>query len=170
MAGLKRKDAPLANTHTNSVHKKPRKAAAQSKIIEDKSSTLEAETDSDPIVESDTTEHSGDDDGASWPSDEEEDDSQPSSKDERSTNKLTREDRSVKKPAGTDDNNGEIDQGNYCSRNTADLSNSQLFQGISCKAKGPGSGAQSGQAERGLDSSNQENLGTPTQKITCSSC
>ena len=32
----------------------------------------EAETDSDPIVESDTTEHSGGDDGVSWPSDEEE--------------------------------------------------------------------------------------------------
>lgn len=35
-------------------------------------SKLETETDSDPIVESDTTEHSGDDDGVSWPSDREE--------------------------------------------------------------------------------------------------
>jgi len=32
----------------------------------------EAETDSDPIAESDTTEQSGDDDGISWPSDDEE--------------------------------------------------------------------------------------------------
>ena len=32
----------------------------------------EAETDSDPIIESDTTEHSGDDDGVSWPSDDDE--------------------------------------------------------------------------------------------------
>ena len=32
----------------------------------------ETETDSDPVVESDTTEHSGDDDGVSWPSDEDE--------------------------------------------------------------------------------------------------
>lgn len=32
----------------------------------------EAETDSDPIAESDTTEQSGDDDGTSWPSDDEE--------------------------------------------------------------------------------------------------
>lgn len=32
----------------------------------------EAEWDSDPIVESDTTDHSGDDDGVSWPSDEDE--------------------------------------------------------------------------------------------------
>ena len=32
----------------------------------------EAETDSDPIVESDTTEQSGEDDGVSWPSDDEE--------------------------------------------------------------------------------------------------
>ncbi|KAL8738093.1 MAG: hypothetical protein Q9181_001079 [Wetmoreana brouardii] len=31
---------------------------------------LETETDSEPIVESDTTEHSGDDDGVSWPSDD----------------------------------------------------------------------------------------------------
>ncbi|KAL8937661.1 MAG: hypothetical protein Q9216_004313 [Gyalolechia sp. 2 TL-2023] len=33
-------------------------------------SDQEFETDSDPIIESDTTEHSGDDDGASWPSDD----------------------------------------------------------------------------------------------------
>ncbi|KAL8761210.1 MAG: hypothetical protein Q9184_002642 [Pyrenodesmia sp. 2 TL-2023] len=33
-------------------------------------SDLETAEDSDPIVESDTTEHSGDDDGVSWPSDE----------------------------------------------------------------------------------------------------
>lgn len=32
---------------------------------------LEAETDSDPIVESDTNSQSGDDDGADWPSDAE---------------------------------------------------------------------------------------------------
>ena len=32
----------------------------------------EAESDSDPIVESDTTENSGEDDGVSWPSDDEE--------------------------------------------------------------------------------------------------
>lgn len=32
----------------------------------------EAETDSDPIVESDTTEQSGDDNGVSWPSDDDE--------------------------------------------------------------------------------------------------
>ena len=32
----------------------------------------EAETDSDPIAESDTTENSGEDDGISWPSDDEE--------------------------------------------------------------------------------------------------
>ena len=31
---------------------------------------LETATDSDPIVESDTTSQSGDDDGISWPSDE----------------------------------------------------------------------------------------------------
>lgn len=31
----------------------------------------EAESDSDPIVESDTTEHSGEDDGVSWPADDE---------------------------------------------------------------------------------------------------
>ena len=32
---------------------------------------LDAETDSDPIIESDTTSQSGEDDGVSWPSDNE---------------------------------------------------------------------------------------------------
>ena len=42
-------------------------AGKGSKSVQD----LETATDSDPIVESDTTSQSGDDDGASWPSDEE---------------------------------------------------------------------------------------------------
>ena len=61
MAGLKRKDVPVRSGNSAAV-KKPKTAP---RIL------LETEPDSDPIIESDTTEHSGDDDGVSWPSDEE---------------------------------------------------------------------------------------------------
>ena len=40
-------------------------------ITSKRSKIAEVETDSDPIVESDTASQSGDDDGVSWPSDEE---------------------------------------------------------------------------------------------------
>ena len=161
MAGLKRKEAPLANTHTNQALKKSKKSAAQGKTPKNEPSMLEAETDSDPIIESDTTEHSGDDDGASWPSGKEEEGSQLSGKDEISTDRSTREDDPVKRPAGTDDNSGKINQGGYYLRYMSNSSHSQFFEGSSCKAKGFGSRTQSGETERGLDSSNQENLGTP---------
>ena len=73
MAGIKRKQAPVNKTNGNI--KKPRIAPghqerkATKKFISEEE--IEAETDSDPIIESDTTEHSGEDDGASWPSDDE---------------------------------------------------------------------------------------------------
>ena len=71
MAGLKRK---AVSSHTIS------KPQSRKKVKNEASTTtkptrapqiLETETDSDPIVESDTTEESGDDDGVSWPSDDE---------------------------------------------------------------------------------------------------
>ena len=73
MAGIKRKQAPVDKFNGNT--KKPRitpgheEHKATKPIIPREE--LEAETDSDPIIESDTTEHSGEDDGASWPSDDE---------------------------------------------------------------------------------------------------
>ena len=70
MAAPKRKENPSSNFHTGSTRKRSRKEeniANGSKNVHD----LETATDSDPIVESDTTSQSGDDDGVSWPSDEE---------------------------------------------------------------------------------------------------
>ncbi|KAL8715259.1 MAG: hypothetical protein Q9220_001217 [cf. Caloplaca sp. 1 TL-2023] len=72
MAGIKRKQIP-ASTHQNGSTKKQKSAPISAPpVLEVKrpASDLEAETDSDPIVESDTTENSGDDDGVSWPSDD----------------------------------------------------------------------------------------------------
>ena len=48
-------------------HKREGESHKSSKPIE----PLEAETDSDPIIESDTTSQSGEGDGVSWPSDDE---------------------------------------------------------------------------------------------------
>ena len=106
MAGLKRKTAPTSNAQASSVNKKPKSKATQVNISKVEPSVLEVETDSDPIIESDTTEHSGDDDGVSWPSDEEEVKTQPPVKDKRSTEKLVREDGIIKRPTGPNDING----------------------------------------------------------------
>jgi len=77
MAGIKRKQPEAAGTYLKGASKKskvePKKAKKPARPPTPPSdiSELEAETDSDPIIESDTTEHSGDDDGVSWPSDDE---------------------------------------------------------------------------------------------------
>lgn len=70
MAASKRKENPNSKLHAGNAPKKPKKEekeAKDSKRVQD----LETATDSDPLVESDTTSQSGDDDGVSWPSDEE---------------------------------------------------------------------------------------------------
>lgn len=72
MAGIKRKNGSDSKSQAIHTAKKPKKEhksanpSKPSKIVQE----LEAETDSDPIVESDTTSQSGDNDGVSWPSDE----------------------------------------------------------------------------------------------------
>ena len=75
MAGLKRKEALETKSQPAVIqkkHKKEEKSHKLSKLVE----PPEAETDSDPIIESDTTSQSGEDDGVSWPSDDEDSDSQ----------------------------------------------------------------------------------------------
>jgi hypothetical protein len=70
MAGLKRKEAPLAKGSSRNTNKKPKiEAKHLGKKPKARSRDAEVETDSDPIVESDTTENSGDDDDVTWPSD-----------------------------------------------------------------------------------------------------
>jgi len=100
MAGLKRKEAPITKAHASTVHKRSKKEAAHVKTSKVEPSTLEAETDSDPIAESDTTDHSGDDDGVSWPSDEEED-----FKDETLLTQSATDNGSIKEATGTNDIN-----------------------------------------------------------------
>ncbi|KAL8864416.1 MAG: hypothetical protein Q9198_009876, partial [Flavoplaca austrocitrina] len=69
MAGIKRKQSASSGIPRDNVKK--RKQGGDPAVESSASSNPEAETDSDPIIESDTTEHSGDDDGVSWPSDDE---------------------------------------------------------------------------------------------------
>lgn len=69
MATFKRK-APTLQPQEGKNTKKSKKNGLDP--LKRKERNLETETDSDPIVESETTEHSGDDDGVSWPSDREE--------------------------------------------------------------------------------------------------
>ena len=73
MATSKRKENPNSKLHAGSTPKKPKqeeKLAKGSKRVQE----LETATDSDPLVESNTTSQSGDDDGISWPSNEETED------------------------------------------------------------------------------------------------
>ena len=90
MVGYKRKNPPSANWQNGNIIKKPKNEEVpvqKEPIAQD----LEAETDSDPIVESDTNEESGIDDEVSWPSDNE---PLPS------TNRNTNTDTSRQKPGG----------------------------------------------------------------------
>ena len=69
MAALKRKEALVAGFQGGNIQKKPkREEKGEKKPIPSNAVPLETETDSEPIMESDTTSQSGDDDGASWPS------------------------------------------------------------------------------------------------------
>ena len=70
MVGLKRKESPSAKNVARENLKKIKTEAKTPHRPAVPPPDLEAETDSDPIIESDTTEHSGDDDGVSWPSDD----------------------------------------------------------------------------------------------------
>ncbi|MCJ1284761.1 pumilio domain member 6 [Xylographa opegraphella] len=72
MAGVKRKEYPQTGGRARETTKKVKTESRKKVRPITPPSDLEAQTDSDPIVESDTTEHSGDDDGVSWPSDDEE--------------------------------------------------------------------------------------------------
>ena len=68
MSGTKRKQHPESTSqHGNTKRQKRTPEPLGTNRAPDPD--REAETDSDPIIESDTTEHSGDDDGVSWPSD-----------------------------------------------------------------------------------------------------
>ncbi|KAL8981122.1 MAG: hypothetical protein Q9177_005673 [Variospora cf. flavescens] len=69
MPGIKRKAISGSGGSDQNTKKQkaiPRQGPTPSAAVRD----LETATDSDPIIESDSTEHSGDDDGVSWPSDD----------------------------------------------------------------------------------------------------
>ena len=68
MAVAKRK-AAMNGANGAGAHKKLKTETRRDPAKKATNIRLETETDSDPIVESDTASHSGDDDGVSWPSD-----------------------------------------------------------------------------------------------------
>ncbi|KAI4187773.1 MAG: hypothetical protein LQ346_005439 [Caloplaca aetnensis] len=74
MSGTKRKNVITPGIQQKGSTKKQKTAPGSAPKPQLRAPDLETATDSDPIVESDTTEHSGDDDGASWPADEDAED------------------------------------------------------------------------------------------------
>ena len=69
MSGTKRK-GHVASGLQNGTAKKQKQEAKDVRERKNARQDFETEEDSDPIVESDTPEYSGEDDGVSWPSDE----------------------------------------------------------------------------------------------------
>ena len=168
MAGLKRKESPAVKTSGGRVQKKVRTDNVQDKREKRPVPEPEAETDSDPINESDTTEHSGDDDGASWPSDDEE--TTVASK----KRKLGVEDGEVKgseKTKGIDKSatsNGAANcEFGYLPREvmTGSLGSSYIIERSSCEAEGSRARTQSGEAERRLRSTVEENMGALAEEV-----
>lgn len=86
MAGLKRKESPSSKHQQASPTKKTKKRPApmQKHLIDFEKET---ETDSEPIVASDTNSESGEDDGVSWPEDDEPDEFEGIEEEEQSTEK-----------------------------------------------------------------------------------
>ena len=86
MAGLKRKEPPSSKHQQASPTKKTKKRSTpiQKHLI---NFEKETETDSEPIVESDTNSESGEDDGVSWPEDDEPDEFEGIEEEEQSTEK-----------------------------------------------------------------------------------
>lgn len=72
MAGIKRKTAIAFKSENDNVQKKSRKDEKPVKRSKTEIAALETATDSDPIVESDTTSQSGEDNGVDWPSEDDE--------------------------------------------------------------------------------------------------
>lgn len=84
MVGIKRKTAIAFKSENGNVQKKTRKDERPVKRSKTEIAALETATDSDPIVESDTTSQSGDDDGVTWPSDEDDEPDESAGVDEDS--------------------------------------------------------------------------------------
>ena len=82
MAATKRKVANPSKNKSTSVVKKAKVERNAAKKPKTPLELRETETDSDPIEESNTTEHSGEDDGISWPSEEERRDEQDAPEDD----------------------------------------------------------------------------------------
>ncbi|KAI4142204.1 MAG: hypothetical protein L6R39_005047, partial [Caloplaca ligustica] len=96
MPGVKRKDISVSGIQ-NGSSKKPKTGPPPLHRPKAPIADLETATDSDPIVESDTTEHSGDDDGVSWPSDDEDQEESPASRNDNPDKKVPQRQSAPKK-------------------------------------------------------------------------
>lgn len=161
MVGIKRKQN--ASSGTKSDHIKKRKHTSPPAVESSTSSNLEAETDSDPIMESDTTEHSGDGDGVSWPSDQDEDIQDEKEEGAGVRHKSLRQTGPMAAPETTN--------GTSSWSSTAILSCPMLIairhvKGVPCQAESSSPRTQSRQAKRRLYSEIQEALGTLTKEVS----
>lgn len=163
MVGIKRKQSALSGIQSGDIKK--RKQGSLPVVESSTSSNLEAETDSDPIIESDTTEHSGDDDGVSWPSDQDEDIQDENGKEAGLRDKSpTNNHRPTAAPETT---NGASSQFSTAVTSSRMLIAARLVKGVPCQAESSSPGTKSRKAKRRLHSKIQEALGTLTKEVSC---
>lgn len=129
---------------------------------------LETAEDSDPIVESDTTEHSGDDDGVSWPSDEDAENevSGDDGSDEGVPLPESTSKKDSKSKAPATESTGNQSRSAMGAMMRLLLTPPRLFKGIPRKTKSFGSGTQSREAQCRFHCKNQKALGAPTNKVS----
>lgn len=155
---------------TSGVDKRAKNGVSPSAKVPRAKQALETVTDSDPIVESDTTENSGDDNGVDWPSDHASE-AQDSSADEgakvvnsktasgNGAYVLPRKERLAQK-SGISMISPSTHQHPLTSQSI------NCLQGNPCQAKGPRSRAQSCQTQRPSNRPIETVMGTITKKVS----
>ena len=133
MVGIKRKQS--ASSGNKSGHIKKRKHTSPPAVESSTSSNLEAETDSDPIIESDTTEQSGDGDGVSWPSDQDED---MPDENEEAAGVQHKTPRQTGPPAAPETTNGTSSRSSTAILSRPMLIAIRLVKGVPCQAESSG--------------------------------
>ncbi|KAL8955372.1 MAG: hypothetical protein Q9183_006679 [Haloplaca sp. 2 TL-2023] len=152
MSGTKRK-GHVASGLQNGNAKKPKQEANIVQGRENARQDFETEEDSDPIVESDTPEYSGEDDGVSWPSDD--DDTGGQGNDGYSDGV------EAEIPAKISHKNTKPED--YVIHDVVELvmlMQPSVIEGKPCQTKSIGPGTEGFEAQCRLDSSEQEALGT----------
>ncbi|KAL8700582.1 MAG: hypothetical protein Q9224_000898 [Gallowayella concinna] len=147
MAGIKRKTNSSSNNQIGGTKKQKREPVSLPKT-NSTAASLETATDSEPIVDSDTTEHSGDDDGVSWPSDNDEEMQEIEDEAEPIQPRDKKPTTSSKPTDATTTTNGAGSELHVGSTFQLSLIVARLVEGGTCQTKSRSPGTESHKAQR----------------------